>query len=233
MNARIAQLETLLARVQERQKAARGDAPPATEPLALDSPSEIPPSMEPDSLDMPGFDAPTVEISADSVEVTEVELDDEIPESGPVTTPKGEEFGVDSEAPITPPPESVEEVVAPSARGHAAEPNLAQPGLVGPTAFMPASAQPTMEQVGQTVELEEGDPASGLELDEPGLEEPADSITISSSSAFAVTAAGTVAEHEVIERRMSTQAAVEIEGAPKRTSARSFFDLVEASLRLK
>jgi len=262
MNARIARLEALLARVAARKDAPRSgggsvglaataaspsplgpgalpepEEPRAlVEPLPLDSPSIIPPSASPDSLDVPELDAPLIEPVPDSVDVTEVELDDEVPESGPVATPKSEALAPDSEQPITPPPESVEELVAPAARQHVSEPAFvarSRPNLA-----------PTMEQLGQTVDLDEGDSKSTLELDEPGLDETTNEIVITpalrSQPAFSAPAQSQgspstpVDASPQIARRAPLEASVvAITSQADARSPRSFLDLIDAALRLK
>lgn len=252
MNARIAQLEALLARVAARKDLPRGAAAPLAlepqpahaefEPLRLDSPSIIPPSTEPDSLEVPELDVPLIDPLPHSVDVTEVELDDEVPESGPVATPKNEGFVPDSDQPITPPPESVEELVAPAARQHVSEPAF--------VARAQSPMAPTMEQLGQTVELDEGDAKSTLELDEPGLEEATHEIIMTPSGRAQPDAVApsqaygewspqptgpTLADAapQVVHRAQLDAGVVGITSQASATSPRSFLELVDVALRLK
>lgn len=257
MSARIAKLEALLARVAARKDAPRGgraaaespayaaaqpgavaaqEPAPEFEPLPLDSPSIIPPSMEPDSLEVPELDAPLMDRVPDSVDVTEVELDEEIPESGPVATPKGEELAPDSEQPITPPPESVEELVAPAARQHVSEPAF--------VARVEPQRSPTMEQLGQTVDLDEGDSKSTLELDEPGLEEATNEIVITPSVHAQIPAAAPSERYgawsgaadaapQLVQRAQLDATVVGITSQASPTPTSSFLELVDAALRLK
>ena len=180
-------------------------------PLVLDSPSIIPP--EPDSMsfeELPREEASS-EAGPPSLPADSVEFDD-VPESGPVSSPSGSRDFEQTASPITPPPESVEEAVS--------------------TPVRRASAQPTMEQLGQTVDLDEGEPSSTLELDEPTIEdEQAASLSSPVSvepepnDAISTSEVGTV-------RRPSIKApVVELRGT-RTAVARSFADVLDSSLRL-
>jgi len=169
MSLRIAKLEALLGRVQRRMsepRAVDSVAPTQTfrpgpgpqdavvtndaveagssdddEPLSLDSPSIIPPSDEPDSLDGPELVA---SLSPERASAPVVDLDEQVPESGPVVSTLEQALSQAAEGPITPPPESVEEPI------------------VSPPRPSRPFGTPTLEQLGETVDLEEGDVNSTL-----------------------------------------------------------------------
>lgn len=195
MSARIGKLEELLARVARNgskprapataaaasSPVAAASAPALAAPaldvesteLELDEPSleEVPDSLDSDSLGTKGSERdggapPSVELEMDepaesapaSLEAAEVELDevelDEPPESGRslVADPMQRALeAADRSGPLTPPPESGPEP--------AKSPSI------------PAHSGPTMEQLGQTITLEEG-PEDELEVDEPVAEAP-------------------------------------------------------------
>lgn len=178
-NVRVAKLSALLHRIQTnasapRVSAAAASSAPAAVPVAVDELELDEPSLDeaaPDSLDgdltassnqsvrASGGGEHVEELELDAPEATEVELDevelDEPPESGSsrVADPIGRAIAEeDDAAPLTPPPESgPEPAKAPS---------------------IPAHGGPTMEQLGQTIQLEEGPEDGELEVDEP-LEEEA------------------------------------------------------------
>lgn len=183
MSARIAKLEALLTRIQERAAeprpltavAAAATSAQAAEDEAeeesLDEPAvALSPVAEIDDLDdLPLEESPapseTQDLdepqSLDEIqdldeiqELDDVELDEpDIPISGPVQAAEPTiDDAIDAAAhqpPVTPPPESGE--------------GLAQPQI-------PANVGPTMEQLGQTIALEEGG-VQEFELDEPTLDE--------------------------------------------------------------
>lgn len=126
----------------------------ATDPLTpdLDEPgSELSAAgneaIEDVDEDLIEFGEPVEELEdpVEEIEDLDLDLDDPLPESGEVSSPSSG-LSLD-EAPITAPSEST---------------------LSAPT--KPREVGPTLEQVGQTVELEEGEGAQ-LELDEPALPE--------------------------------------------------------------
>lgn len=155
MSARLEKLEELLARVQKN-----ADARPHLGGGVEASGGQL---ME---LDAPGsVDGPRAQPSESWEDVDEItDLDDEMildsqeeapPESGSgprhASSPMERAFSeAGDHPPMTPPPESGEE---PAARVQ-----------------LPPREGPTMEQLGETISLEEG-PAEDLEVDEPTLDE--------------------------------------------------------------
>lgn len=157
MSARLDKLQELLSRVQRNAAdrpafgAAGSGSAPADDLMELDAPGTV--------------DAPAAQASGNVEELDEItdvdaelveEVEEEPPESGsgprPGASPMEQALSEAGEQPpMTPPPESGE------------EPAPRVPG--------PAREGPTMEQLGETISLEEG-PAQQLEVDEPSLDEP-------------------------------------------------------------
>lgn len=147
--------------------------------LSLDSPSLIPPSMEVASFTAPELDEPMIDVGEETldrdqvdVEIDSIEVDsldfDEVPESGPVVSTMDRAFNAHDASPITPPPESTEEAISTpnAARSLSSHSSFeASQSFTPPQSF--AAPLPTMEQVGETVDLDEDDSSSDLELDQP------------------------------------------------------------------
>ncbi len=202
MSAKIAKLEALLTRVHRRANEPRSRNSVETngetsEELTLDSPSIIPPA---------GANPPLVELDEpDELGPDSLELDD-VPESGSVPSQAEIPSYQVEDAPLTPPPESIEEEI--------------------PTQARPASAAPTMEQLGQTVDLDDGDAAPDLELDEPIIEMP-ESIDPVEEPAMV-----TDLEPKAVRREPMTASPLVLEGEQDRATAQSFAELVDSSLGL-
>lgn len=223
MSIRIAKLEALLTRVQARAQQPRAviaAAALASEPLAeLDEPGE---DIEIDDLD-------------DMQEIEDVDLDEPgVPESGPVSATTMDD-AIDAAAhqpPLTPPPESGEEVASP---------------------HIPAHTGPTMEQLGETISLEEGQQRD-FELDEPTLEVPEPAAPPSQMEADIPSAPpaqlqvpetaredlervrlgdSTPLEARVVSRPMISTNVVDLVTSSRDFRPRSFQELVDASLGLK
>jgi hypothetical protein len=141
------------------EPAAAAPIPYSEPPVAEDEIAQAPESLPLDEplLDEPADEGPSVDVVAD---IDEIDVDefDEVdvepqPESGPVAaapaTMDEALYEAEHQPPLTPPPESGEEIMTP---------HIPSPG-------------PTMEQLGQTISLDEGQ-RHDLELDEPVLEEP-------------------------------------------------------------
>lgn len=182
MSVQVNKLQALLTLVQKRAKEPRSFAmaavedshDPELEPVevstAVGAAVAAPlPDLDAPDLDEPDFDAPVlVEPELDEPELDEPELDiptsysdegldlDDVPapESGSVsrdTMDRALEEAEDA-APLTPPPESGEEFARP---------------------HVPKAAGPTMEQLGSTISLEEGNPQD-FELDAPDYDDEDD-----------------------------------------------------------
>jgi len=167
MSVRVAKLESLLSRVQERASQPRPVAlavAPVVEEVELDEPDDLgapvaeaqdleldepelslpePSAPEPSSPEAAAPESMALDDIGEMEEIEEVDLDEE-PVSG----------GMDAamSAPASAPP------IAPVSAADVGTPPVAQ-------------EVPTMEQLGETISLEEGK-AQDFELDEPVLEEP-------------------------------------------------------------
>jgi len=251
--------------------------------LSLDSPSIMPPASDPEHFEMPELDEPMidvveetldrdqVDVEIDSIDVDSMDFDD-LPESGPVASTLDRDLDGQDEHPITPPPESTEEAIS--------TPNLARnpprATFDGPQSFTPpqsfvapqssdepsvekqpsaTKSQPTMEQVGETVELEESDSPTSLELDEPitqgGVAPAQESVreasilperNIESVRSPAETAQeleryrlgeSANVQARVSQRPILSTNVVELVAASTDTSPKSFFELLDATLTLK
>lgn len=277
MNARIAKLESLLGRIQERAAAPRPvravAAPTTDSEAAIETPRVEPPAaVQAPQLDEPELDAPVsaapeldapdlgvsamsapesvreeaiteeldeldeIDMDLDEVEIDDVddiELDEELPESGTASASIEDAMeAAEHQPPLTPPPESGE-------------------GLTTPQ--IPSDEGPTMEQLGETISLEEGR-AQSFELDEPSIEEaPASShleMQIPASVPPAADDLSVPAEareeldrHRLgdstpVEARVSTRPVlstnvVDLVSSSKSFEPASFLELLDASLKLK
>lgn len=223
MSTRVAKLETLLARVQARAAEPRPARVQAAEPDELAAPSEA--VEEIDDIE-------------DVQEMEAVELDEPgAPESGvaaPSATMDDAMDAAEHQPPLTPPPESGEEIASPQ---------------------IPADPGPTIEQLGQTISLEEGKPQD-FELDEPTLDEPAAESPPSEMEAEIPASAPVSQELEVpedareeldrvrlgdstpLEARVSSRPVlstnvVEFVSSSQDFKPSTFAELVDASLELK
>jgi hypothetical protein len=212
--------------------------PPSLDEPALDSPEledEDPNSASiemgaPESMDMDALD----ELD-DLDEIDEVDIDEGLPESGPVSANIDDAMAAaEHQPPLTPPPESGE-------------------GLTTP--HIPPRGGPTMEQLGQTISLDEGR-NQHFDLDEPSRDERPDPA----SSQFEMEIPGSIrpqaqelaappeAREELerhrlgditpIEARVSTRPVlstnvVDLVSASKSFEPKSFLELLDASLELK
>lgn len=251
--------------------------------LSLDSPSIMPPASAPDHFEMPELDEPMIDVVEETldrdqvdVEIESIDVDsmdfDDLPESGPVASTLDRALDGQDEHPITPPPESTEEAIS--------TPNLARTPpratFDGPQSFTPPQSfvapqssdepsvekqppatklQPTMEQVGQTVALEESDSPTSLELDDPitqgGVAPAQESVreasilperNIESVRSPAETAQeleryrlgeSANVQARVSQRPVLSTNVVELVAASSDTSPKSFFELLDATLTLK
>jgi hypothetical protein len=232
---RVAKLEGLLARVQARAKEPRPIAMAlAGEPVAeLDEPQLDEPDI--DDIGESGHDIDDIDDLEDMQEIEDVDLDEPgAPESGPVSA-RTMDDAIDEAAhqpPLTPPPESGEEVASP---------------------HIPAHPGPTMEQLGETISLEEGQ-ARDFELDEPTLEVPEPETPPSQMEADIPSAPpaqlqvpetaredlervrlgdSTPIEARVMSRPMISTNVVDLVSSSRDFRPKSFLDLVDASLGLK
>ena len=181
MSLRVEKLQALLTLVQERAAEAhvhRSSAmaavedieDPELEPVEVSTAvgaavaAPIVPELDEPELDAPELDAPELdEPELDAPELDEPDLDiptsysdggldlDEAPESGSVSHETMDRALDEAEhaAPLTPPPESGEELARPQ---------------------IPPMGGPTMEQLGSTISLEEGNPQD-FDLDEPDYDD--------------------------------------------------------------
>ena len=222
MSTRVAKLQSLLARVQARASEAR----PVAIALA---------SAPADELDQPVEEIRDIDGLDDVQEIDSVDLDEPgVPESGPVsaTTMDDAMDAAAHQPPLTPPPESGEEIASP---------------------HIPAHAGPTMEQLGQTISLDEGQQRD-FELDEPTLEipqpEPPPSqmeaelpSTPSEQMQVPETARedlervrlgdSTPIEARVVSRPVISTNVVDLVSSSRAFRPQSFLELVDASLKLK
>lgn len=163
MNARIAQLEALLSRVQERAKLSRTLAQPSEEP------EEDLGELEPIEAVLASSDLPIAELDEPELDIPTTFEDDDgeglvfdetpPPESGSILSKDPMDLAFEEgedEAPLTPPPESGQEFARPQGR---------------------RSDGPTIEQVGETVPLEEGNHQE-FELDEPDFSDAPEESTV-------------------------------------------------------
>lgn len=234
MNARITKLEALLVRVHQRTEEPRSlgtTAAPSEEvatALVEDLEEEPAPLAEIDDFD-------------DVTDLPEVEFDEpDMPVSGPVSAPEPTMDDAMSAAayqpPVTPPPESGEELTRPQ---------------------IPMSSGPTMEQLGETIALEEGGPQTfeldEPTLDEPGLSEPPTSYVEAEIPASVPTAhedltlpenareelervrlgESTPLQARVSSRPVLSTNVVDLVSSARDFAPKSFLDLLEASLKLK
>jgi hypothetical protein len=142
MSARVAKLESLLARVQTRA----GEPRPVAAAAAAEEIDELDEAVPVDEID-------ELDEIDEIDDLDEVELDEPgQPESGQVAASTMDDAidAAEHQPPMTPPPESGEGIASPQ---------------------IPAQGGPTMEQLGETISLEEG-PSQDFELDEPVLDEP-------------------------------------------------------------
>lgn len=251
MSARVAKLEALLTRIQQRAEQPR--------PLAVAAPSQDEPAISAHDTSRGEMQRAEVLSPADEFddidhvpevddvqEIDDVELDEPgMPVSGPVLaaeqTIDDAIDDADDQAPVTPPPESGEELTRP---------------------HIPVNAGPTMEQLGQTIALEEGGPQD-FELDEPTLDEPTlDEPSLSEppssyKQSEALTSAPpsdddltlpegareeldrirlgdpTPIEARVSSRPVISTNVVELLTSSREFAPKSFLELLEASLKLK
>lgn len=264
MSGRVAQLESLLARVKERAALPR-PVPTLEAGSVEESPTETADELV--ELDEPttGFDAPDDGMELDeplanqslseppaSMEVIDEldDMDDVVmeefddtdidvepqPESGPVSAGTMDDAmeAAAHQPPLTPPPESGEEVATP---------------------HIPPRDGPTMEQLGQTISLDEGQDQN-LELDEPTFAESAEEPDHQMEqhlpqSAYAQNDELRVPENAreeldrirlgdstPIEARVSSRPVlstnvVEFVSASRSFEPKSFLELVDASLELE
>lgn len=234
MNARIAKLEALLVRVHERAEK------PRTLETAAGASEEAATAEVDDLEDEP---APFAEIDDfdDVKDLPEVELDEpDMPISGPVSQREPTmDDAIDEAAyqpPVTPPPESGEELTRPQ---------------------IPLSRGPTIEQLGETIALEEGGPQT-FELDEPTLDEPRLSEPPPSYKQAEIPASlppahedltlpenareelervrlgeSTPLQARVSSRPVLSTNVVDLVSSARDFAPKSFLDLLEASLKLK
>lgn len=234
MNARIAKLEALLARVHVRAETPRQLA-------ATTAPSEEEATAAAEVVDE--TPAPLTEIDDldDVGELEEVELDEpDMPISGPISqsepTLDDAISAAEYQPPVTPPPESGEELTRPQ---------------------IPVNNGPTMEQLGETIALEEGGPQN-FELDEPTLDEPRlseppvsrveaetpsslppsqEDLTLPENAREELDRVRlgdrTPLEARVSSRPVLSTNVVELVSSAREFAPKSFLDLLEASLKLK
>ncbi len=237
MSARVAKLEALLARVQERANEPRPtvDMSSAHVEGEESAPAETPPT---DELEPTSAESDMVEIDEiDEVqEIEDVELDEPgTPESGPIrsATPSIDDAMDDAahQPPLTPPPESGEEIASPQ---------------------IPRDDGPTMEQLGETIALEEGN-RQEFELDEPSLSEPPppsgqayvpasvppsqEQLTVPENAQEELDRVrlgdSTPLEARVSSRPVLSTNVVDLVSSARKFTPQSFLELLDASLELK
>jgi hypothetical protein len=261
LSTQIAKLEALLSRVQERAAVPRVQAPAAEEDAFVLEASVPPPAAEKPRMAMavpplaiPDLDEPDFDVDVD----VDVEFEDEpVPESGQVSNDTMERAmqAADDAAPLTPPPESGEDIARPQ---------------------IPRNAGPTMEQLGQTISLDESGPQD-FELDDPDFDDndfdeereeatlqinrsDIDALKVQSTRSFEADISSlkkkrteelrspeesraelerlTLGEPTPIEARISKRpavhaAAVELVSASRSFAPKTFVELLDASLSLK
>lgn len=156
-------LEQLLTRVQERAAMPRSVARASAAEDTLEEPVETAAALALDEplADETGLSEPEMDELDDLDEVDDIEVEvdeldeveiDEQPESGPISAGTMDDAidAAEHHPPMTPPPESGEGVTSP---------------------HIAPRDEPTMEQLGQTISLDEGS-RQDFELDEPTLDEP-------------------------------------------------------------
>jgi hypothetical protein len=239
MSALVGRLEALLTRVQKRASAPR-PLQTATLPSDDDAADDLEATTEV-AISLPEIDeVGEFDEGIDDVpEIVDVELDEvDVPISGPVSAvePTMDEAmdAAEHQSPLTPPPEAGEELTRP---------------------HIPAKDGPTMEQLGETIALEEGGPQN-LELDEPTLDEPTLSEPPSSHREAELPASRApddltlpenareelervrLGDSAPLEARVSSRPVISTNVVDLVSSARNFapttfLDLLEASLKLK
>lgn len=241
MSARVAKLEALLTRIQERatQPRSLGIFAVSTEELATSSEEISSDEIEGRTEELAPIDG--LDDIDDVQEIDDVELDEKgIPSSGAVAAAEATmDDAIDAAAhqpPVTPPPESGEELTRPQ---------------------FPVSTGPTMEQLGQTIALEEGG-SQDFELDEPTLDEPGLSEPPKSQREEALPASSPPSQDDLtlpenareeldrvrlgdstpLEARVSARPVlstnvVDLVSSAREFAPKSFLELVEASLKLK